>query len=362
MKVYTPKKGKLVEDNSSFGSGLANMIQSLVNRITGAGITTAQSQQNLFNAEQAAVNRQFQAEQVDLAYEREKQAHQNVVKDMQAAGLNPALMYQGGVGGTSVPPPASGSTASAASDVGNGVSFSDMLRLATLPQELRNLEAQNELRQAQAENQRSLTALNNLNIEWFEPMTDAKLKEVYSLIENRSVQNELAKQGISESQARQALTLQQAVLAAIDAETRNTLNNKQIELANADIALKQAEKVKNYSEVDRIKHEISVLDAQCAELMERAILESCQAGMVDQQTQNELERNGILKLDKQSKQFDVDHQEAYWKWKKAMYVVDGINQTARSVSSFYMPQISSPSLNPASTIYNSPSYGHYSSW
>lgn len=360
MKVYTPKKGKLVEDTSSFGVGLGNVIQSLVNRITGAGITTAQSQQNQFNAEQAAINRQFQAEQVDLAYEREKQSYQNAVKDMQSAGLNPALMYQGEPGDI-CPPPASGSSASAASDVGNGVSFSDMLRLATLPQELKNLEAQNELRQAQADNQRSLTALNNLNIEWFEPMTDAKLKEVYSLIENRSVQNELAKQGISESQARQALTLQQSVLAAIDTETRNTLNNKQIEIANAEIALKRAEEMKNYSEVESIKHGISVLDAQCSELMQRSILESVQAGLVSQETLNELERNDILKLDKQSKQFDVNHQDAYWKWKKAMYVVDGINQTARSVSSFYMPQISSPSLNPASTIYNSPSYGYYSS-
>lgn len=65
-------------------------IGNLVNDLTGA--TT----QNNFNAKQAQIQRDWETEMSNTAYQR-------AVADMQAAGLNPAMLYQSGGQGASTP-------------------------------------------------------------------------------------------------------------------------------------------------------------------------------------------------------------------------------------------------------------------
>lgn len=71
--------------------------------------------QNAFNSAQAQLNRDFQAEQNNLAYQRSIRAVQDRVADMKAAGLNPYAMYNTGSSGSSTPSPMGGSSASSGS-------------------------------------------------------------------------------------------------------------------------------------------------------------------------------------------------------------------------------------------------------
>ena len=93
-------------------------------------LTGAEREQNDFNARQAALQREFAATQTMQEWQREERlmntAMQRQVADMQAAGINPALMYQNGAGAGAQTPsvsPASGVAASGSDggDCGGGV-------------------------------------------------------------------------------------------------------------------------------------------------------------------------------------------------------------------------------------------------
>ena len=88
------------------GGGISSAVQFGANR-------ALQHDAQKFNADQAQLNRVFQAEQNDLAYQRASTAYQTAVKDMKSAGLNPALA--GGVSPTFIPSSASGNMASSGS-------------------------------------------------------------------------------------------------------------------------------------------------------------------------------------------------------------------------------------------------------
>lgn len=76
--------------------------QSLVKGMTGEGLTGSQLEMNHFNAEQAQLQRDWQEHMASTQFQR-------TTADMQAAGLNPALMYGGSAS------PASSGSGSAAS-------------------------------------------------------------------------------------------------------------------------------------------------------------------------------------------------------------------------------------------------------
>lgn len=78
--------------NSDSGNFWDKILGSLVNQVTGAGLTDAQKEANSFSSDEAAKDRAFQEMQRTTQF-------QTSVKDMQAAGVNPALIY-GGSGAT----------------------------------------------------------------------------------------------------------------------------------------------------------------------------------------------------------------------------------------------------------------------
>lgn len=149
---------------------LGDVLKSFSNYQTGAGLTGAQEKMNAFNAneaekqrafnaEQAEINRQFQADMSNTSYQRS-------VADMQAAGLNPALAY--GNGGASTPSgvAATGSAASAGNNM-NGTSMSDLMALLSLPLQLKHMNAEVNLAEANAAKARSEADLNTQSYQFY---------------------------------------------------------------------------------------------------------------------------------------------------------------------------------------------------
>lgn len=102
--------------NKFFGS-LTDLIPALVNRITAGELTGAEREQNAFNAQQAEIDRQFQADMANTQYQRG-------VADMRAAGVNPAVAI--GNGGAAAP------SGSAASGSGSGAYLEGMSALMSM--------------------------------------------------------------------------------------------------------------------------------------------------------------------------------------------------------------------------------------
>lgn len=132
--LFTGNKNGIKSLTGNLLSG--NTANSLVNKVTGAGLTGAEQEANQFTAEQAQINRDWQEQMDNTKYQR-------TVADMKAAGVNPALAMSNGVGST--PSGASGSSVSP----GAGISLSDLLQFALL-------NPQRELIKAQASQARDL--------------------------------------------------------------------------------------------------------------------------------------------------------------------------------------------------------------
>lgn len=86
------------------GNGFDNLFGSLLGKYAGTNLTGAEREANAFTAQQAQINRDWQTEMSNTAFQRQ-------VADMQAAGINPALAMSGS-SGASTPSGAAGSSVS----------------------------------------------------------------------------------------------------------------------------------------------------------------------------------------------------------------------------------------------------------
>lgn len=150
-------------------------VQNWLRGTTGSGLTSAEVQQNAWNSQEAAINRDWQEQMDATKYQRQTQ-------DMVAAGLNPAMLY----GGTSSPSALSGSAASGGDAGSPSAGMMDSIlnvifasqRLKNLKAEERNIESQSNKNDADAELARSNreksiadTRLTNLIADWYPNLT-----------------------------------------------------------------------------------------------------------------------------------------------------------------------------------------------
>lgn len=306
------------------------------NRLANASLTGKEQQQNQFNAEQAQLQRDFarderlqsqefnagQAQQQMNFQERMAQTeYQRAVSDMQAAGLNPALAATHGISGASASgamaqsSPAAGAAASGSS---SPVGLSDLMSLARTKKELEKMDSEIEVNRSAAGLSQENTNLVRKQVAAFDPMNEATLENLRQELKNKKVQELLDAQHISESEARTQVELNNAFLSAMDIKYRDELNQLSVRLRIAEIA-ESYKRMETYT-------------AQINELYQRAILESAQAGLLDQQTINAALEEGILHLDKESKQFSVDHLKSDRNWRIAGQVVSSIVGIAGSAA------------------------------
>lgn len=136
--------GKIIGTNNTFGdrfglfgflqkgkgqSGLSNLWRSM----TGSGLTDAQKEANIFEANQAQRQMDFQQQMRDTQY-------QSAVNDMKSAGLNPALMYGSGASGNAAPSGAMAASESPGAPDVVGL-LGQIQNLALLNSQKRNLDA-----------------------------------------------------------------------------------------------------------------------------------------------------------------------------------------------------------------------------
>lgn len=107
-----------------------NNYKSIENQITRKGLTGAEQEANAFTASEAQKQRDWETEMSNTAYQRQ-------VKDMQAAGVNPALAMS--AGGAPTP---SGASASSVSPGAGGLSFADIMQAILMPMQKKLLQAQ----------------------------------------------------------------------------------------------------------------------------------------------------------------------------------------------------------------------------
>lgn len=214
---------------------------------------------------------QQQVELNDMQMQNVADQYGKEVEGMQAAGLNPALMYKSGA--TSAP--------TAPSPTSNG-SMSDLMQLVMLPLNKKMLKAQ--IANVEADTQKKGAETENIKV-----LTPAQYDEVVSKIR-------LNNKGLSEADARIAADLANAALASVNTEWYGKLSESEINYRNAQSALAEAQKTKNESEVKEIEARIAGIKQDIVESMSRCVVNAANAGYLDQATLNLMEEQGLIEV------------------------------------------------------------------
>lgn len=153
--------------------------EDIINQVTKQALTGAEKEANAFTAQEAQKQRDWEEQMSNTAYQRQ-------AADMRAAGVNPALMMNGGSSGASTP---SGASASSVSPTGNGVSMSELMQMYLLPLQKRAAEANIKNTEAKTEREKEETKLTAAKTEnmalvnaYYPTVTEAGLDETLSKI------------------------------------------------------------------------------------------------------------------------------------------------------------------------------------
>lgn len=281
------------------GAGTFNLLGALVNylkSISGEGMTNADRERMDYQGEWNNRLAEADLQRKEQFYEK-YESYGAQVRQMQDAGLNPALMYQGGAGASAT----GGTNAGSVSGSSAGITdvLGSVLQMAFKTQQLkqdrelrsRELDIEEQKNVAYGDYLRSLTRGQDISNEFRAAQESAKLENVRAntavlqdSLKTAEVQRRLAESGITQNEADAALKFREALLMEIEAKHRDEylkLQNEYQELVN---------------ELQRATNPLIQrhLAAQIRELNKRADLLQEQAAMVVLERDGQAITNGLL--------------------------------------------------------------------
>lgn len=218
---------------------------NLIKGITGSGLTAAETEQNTWNSLEAQKSRDWTEQMDNTKYQRQTQ-------DLQAAGLNPAMMYGGSVS-------ASGVTGAQASGGDAGSPSAGLLdsilnflfakqRMRNLKAEEENIKADSNLKEENAnlvESNKHLTDANerlqSLVADYYPKISDKTIEEIDSRIKKALSDIGVNDSTIDLNHARQALTEAQTEIERLNKEWLPKINE-------ASVGEMKAKTVKDYAD------------------------------------------------------------------------------------------------------------------
>lgn len=240
------------------GSFLQSLATSASARYLGTSLTDADREANAFIANEAQNNRDWETEMSNTAYQRQ-------VSDMQAAGVNPALMYGGsGAGGASTPSGVSASSVSPQYSDMLPALFQFMLGKKKLGQdyelhdrelgirkyeaETRRLEVQSNIKRNNAyiANLAEVTRGLGISNDIAEGLKDIKILQGQAQLDLTNKQIEQIDQGIEESSWRIGLLIQQTTSEQMKSALYSVeARLKELDIKDKTIYLLYADKLYN---------------------------------------------------------------------------------------------------------------------
>lgn len=246
------KIGKIIGDiwkhgmNSKYLSDVQDMLKAASAEYLGTGLSPAQEAMNQFNSNEAEKARQFEEEMSGTSYQRG-------VADMQAAGVNPALVYGKGASGASTPSGAQASATAAPS------AFDLFGLISSLTMQNRQLSVQKEIADNNnqtakdiAEMQAGVT-IGGQQIQWVEVLqgideSNARIAKLAA-----ETDNEIERNGLIKLQAHIAELDDQA--KALYIENYNRVLDAELKLKQAQTDAEKAAASRDYAQAVATKVE-----------------------------------------------------------------------------------------------------------
>lgn len=160
----------------SFFKWVGNGLSSIGTRLTGSRLTGAEREANAFSAQQAQLARDYETQMSNTSYQRG-------VADMQAAGVNPALMYGQGAAGASTPSSPSPSSVNPADSEGPMGILNLIMSLKTWQQDIKHKSLENDLLESEIKNKDKDTEVKSNTINQIQQ----NIEESKSRVDNNTV-------------------------------------------------------------------------------------------------------------------------------------------------------------------------------
>lgn len=198
---------------------------------TGSGLTGAQMQQNDFNADQARIERDWQTDMDNTKVQRS-------VADMQAAGINPAMMM--GNSGVTASTPSGAAASGGTPPPAAGDGFARAMQILFARQQYKMNNAAIDRTEAEAEKIKNEAKLIGLQSSWYPTLQESTIREIDSKIRGNNASADL-------DDAKAAHERVLTTMDSIEAEWRNELLRLEAEFKKEQTNAAKAEAARAYA-------------------------------------------------------------------------------------------------------------------